>query len=224
MSEDENLFNVIDQQFKAVGFRLFRALYYAYVVTVRPDIRALYVKYCAENLMPLCEFPFHKSQRRRSSTFRRFIVKRGGLGVAEKNLFPAGDGTTKSPKMSVRAFCNFLSTGQLQHGMDELTAKLLVNEYDSTFHQDGSGGKDPASISVRGFAHYLLSQEPLPGSRQDLSLPLSNYFIATSHNTYLTGHQLHGESSAAMYAKVSPTDDSHSSQCNAFVCVHSYQK
>lgn len=37
---------------------------------------------------------------------------------------------------------------------------------------------------------------------QDMMQPLSNYFIATSHNTYLTGDQFLSQSRVEMYAYV----------------------
>lgn len=37
----------------------------------------------------------------------------------------------------------------------------------------------------------------------DLDMPLSSYFISSSHNTYLTGHQLYGTSTADGYKNVS---------------------
>lgn len=65
-------------------------------------------------------------------------------------------------------------------------------------------------LSFEGFARYLMDKDNFvytPELSQidedDMDYPLSHYYIATSHNTYLTGHQLKGESSVELYSQVS---------------------
>jgi phosphatidylinositol phospholipase C epsilon len=64
-------------------------------------------------------------------------------------------------------------------------------------------------MSFEGFARYLSDAanyafvpEHAQIQPEQLQYPLSYYYIATSHNSYLTGHQLKGESSVEMYRQV----------------------
>src|ERR1700721_2524416 len=72
-------------------------------------------------------------------------------------------------------------------------------------------------MDIDGFLAYLLSKEnrilnaPEPSdtsilaekdSVRDMTRPLNEYFISSSHNTYLLGRQLVGESSIEGYIRV----------------------
>jgi hypothetical protein len=59
--------------------------------------------------------------------------------------------------------------------------------------------------TLKDFLDFMTSEKsnangPFPN--QDLEHSLSNYFISSSHNTYLTGHQLYGKANVDGYKNV----------------------
>ncbi|KXH61685.1 phosphatidylinositol-specific phospholipase C [Colletotrichum salicis] len=63
----------------------------------------------------------------------------------------------------------------------------------------------PEDLDFNGFLNYMTSSASAitrPVHEEDLSYPLSSYFISSSHNTYLTGNQLYSESSTDAYRNV----------------------
>lgn len=76
---------------------------------------------------------------------------------------------------------------------------------DATNQDSTSGTRD-----FDDFRRYMTSADSniaSPFPRSDLTWPMSNYFINSSHNTYLTGNQLYSESSTDAYTNVRDSGD-----------------
>lgn len=55
--------------------------------------------------------------------------------------------------------------------------------------------------------NFASKNEESQVNSNELQYPLSYYYVESSHNTYLTGHQLKGESSVELYSQVRALGD-----------------
>ncbi|KAL3231137.1 1-phosphatidylinositol 4,5-bisphosphate phosphodiesterase 1 [Nakaseomyces bracarensis] len=95
----------------------------------------------------------------------------------------------KSNSLTFEDFYEFLQEKQGE-SVSITEAQTLFEKY-----QD----PDNNIIDRKGFSRYLNSVPYLKSNSEDFSKPLNHYFIASSHNTYLTGKQIGGSPSVEGY-------------------------
>ncbi|XP_074644309.1 1-phosphatidylinositol 4,5-bisphosphate phosphodiesterase beta-1-like isoform X2 [Tubulanus polymorphus] len=122
-------------------------------------------------------------------------------------------GAKKKPyyHITVEQFVDFLNNVQRDPRLNEVLypyydvkrAQQLINIY-----EHNKAIADKGQLSQEGLLRFLMSDENLIidleklDLSEDMDQPLAHYFINSSHNTYLTGHQLTGKSSVEIYRQV----------------------
>jgi len=135
-----------------------------------------------------------------SKEFIRFVTlltKRGDL----QKIFTRYAKTYCS-LMTESELCEFLKEEQ-HMSVDHRRAKEIINKYQA------SDTNNEANLTVAGFTKMMTCRELFNiaieehrSVHQDMTRPLNQYYIASSHNTYLTGNQLTGKSSVGAYIEV----------------------
>ncbi|KAF7286706.1 hypothetical protein GWI33_004332 [Rhynchophorus ferrugineus] len=125
--------------------------------------------------------------------------------IAAASIFTncAGIDTNNSQVITLSTFTKFLETRQMETRTED-EVKALINR-----HEPDASLRAQSCLSFEGFARYLMDKDNFAfvpecevPNEDDMRKPLSTYYIASSHNTYLTGHQLKGESSTELYSQV----------------------
>src|SRR2546423_9291356 len=100
--------------------------------------------------------------------------------------------------------------GVTKPGMDNTSAKAFLHSVQGQAQMnDKPDTHCPLlqcdTVGINESLTHMASQEAdamAPPKSRDLSHPISNYFISSSHNTYLTGNQLSSKSSIEPYRNV----------------------
>ncbi|KAF8790535.1 1-phosphatidylinositol 4 like protein [Argiope bruennichi] len=126
--------------------------------------------------------------------------------IHDEQLFSGtfGQYTKDGQRVTLQEFQNFLLEQQKDpDALDEQKVSQFMREY----LQDPIRDAQEPFFTVPEFLDFLFSKQNDAWDakhnevNQDMTQPLVNYWIASSHNTYLTGDQVKSESSTEAYAR-----------------------
>uniref|UniRef100_A0A8D3AAR4 Phosphoinositide phospholipase C n=1 Tax=Scophthalmus maximus TaxID=52904 RepID=A0A8D3AAR4_SCOMX len=105
--------------------------------------------------------------------------------------------------LTAEELANFLRNEQKMANVTPEDVAEIIDKF-----EESDENKQGGVMGIEGFTSFMRSPacdifNPLHHKvNQDMEQPLSNYFVASSHNTYLTGDQLLSHSKTDMYAWV----------------------
>uniref|UniRef100_A0A452HEK1 Phosphoinositide phospholipase C n=1 Tax=Gopherus agassizii TaxID=38772 RepID=A0A452HEK1_9SAUR len=109
----------------------------------------------------------------------------------------------KKDHLTVEEFAQFLKMEQKMNNVTTEYCLDIIRKFEVS-----EENKEQNVLGIEGFTSFMRSSacdifNPLHSEvHQDMDQPLCNYYIASSHNTYLTGDQLLSQSKVEMYARV----------------------
>ncbi|XP_044748447.1 1-phosphatidylinositol 4,5-bisphosphate phosphodiesterase classes I and II isoform X2 [Coccinella septempunctata] len=142
-------------------------------------------------------------------TFKKFYDFYEKLTLRITDVGKVFDKMTDSRReLSSSQFVDFLNKTQRDPRLNEILHPYAnsdrANEIIAQYEEDKQS-IEKNCLSFQGFLKYLLSEDNNIMSstkfdlNDDMDQTLAHYFINSSHNTYLTGHQITGRSSTEMY-------------------------
>uniref|UniRef100_A0A671VKE4 1-phosphatidylinositol 4,5-bisphosphate phosphodiesterase n=1 Tax=Sparus aurata TaxID=8175 RepID=A0A671VKE4_SPAAU len=158
-----------------------------------------------ENALENCKLPYSRGDSIKLEDFTLEIYKSFLDSLCPRPEL-GDDGS-----LSVDQMTEFINNKQRDPRLNEILYPPLRPAQTNTVmerYQHDQAQLKQGVVTLQAFSSYLSSDENgvIPPEKldqsEDMSFPLSHYFINSSHNTYLTAGQLAGSSSVEMYRQV----------------------
>ncbi|KAJ7746945.1 PLC-like phosphodiesterase [Mycena maculata] len=198
--ELEQMFNEVDTTHrKSLDFPEFRR--FVKLLKRRPELEALYKKLCGDQAFDFAVFEkFMIGTQKSTLTSAELKTMFGQYATAQTIplLVPSKSSVTAVPPAppSSRTVPSVPSPPSAS-----LAAAVPAAGTSSTALS--AAAPSPRVMSLENFSLFLVSQDNAPTKPEsnDMTHPISDYFISTSHNTYLVGNQLMGVSTIEGYIR-----------------------
>ncbi|KAM4607940.1 1-phosphatidylinositol 4,5-bisphosphate phosphodiesterase beta-1-like [Polymixia lowei] len=166
-----------------------------------------------ENALESCRLPYGRGDSIKLEDFSLDVYRSFLDSLCPRlelnNVFTVQGGSDGT--LSIDQMTEFINNKQRDPRLNEILYPPLRPAQTHTLierYQHDTGLLQKGLISLQAFSSYLSSDENgvIPPEKldqsEDMTFPLSHYFINSSHNTYLTAGQLAGSSSVEMYRQV----------------------